>query len=433
MSVCLESSNKRYAPLALALFDNKKQKGIFVFCCIVIFFLSLWKIYADYQTYLSNTNYEIIAQVKSQYTKIKNQREYFVLRVQDTKGYYFYITSFLDLKSLVNREIRIYGKMKQCSFFEFLKSCYFSAYNIALMPQEGFKAKLQDFIDKQHQDIRHSMLYRALFFADSLSKEYRDRVNALGIAHLVAISGFHLGILSALLFFIFQPIYGFFHKRYFTYRNRIYDLSAMVLFCMFLYLILLDFQASFLRAFVMSVFGFLLFFGNMRIFSFEMLFVIVGCILAVFPRLVFNVGFVLSVSGVFYIFLILRHFPKMPWYLWIIAFNSSIFFLMGIIVHFYFPYFSFYQYFSMVLSVLFVVFFPLMLFLHTIFLGGIFDSFLDLFLIMQFRVIEFYTPWFLLVSYVLLSFFAIFSKKCFYVLLACSICFYCYLSYLFLA
>lgn len=433
MSACLESSNKRYVPLALELFSNTKQKVIFTLCCILIFFLSLWKIYGDYQSYLSDVNYEIIAQVKSQYTKVKNKREYFVLRVQDTEGYYFYITSFLDLKSLVNREIRIYGKMKQCSFFEFLRSCYFSTYNIALMPQEGFKAKLQDFIDRQHQDIRHSMLYRALFFADSLSKEYRDRVNALGIAHLVAISGFHLGILSSLLFLIFAPVYGFFHKRFFTYRNRIYDLGAIVLFFMFLYLILLDFQASFLRAFAMSVFGFLLFFGNMRIISFEMLFVVASCILAIFPRLIFNVGFVLSVSGVFYILLILRHFPKMPWYLWIAVFNSSIFFLMGIIVHFYFPYFSFYQYLSIVLSIVFVVFFPLMLFLHGILLGGIIDSFLDMFLSTQFRVIEFYTPWFLLVSYVLLSFFAIFSKKCFYILLACSICFYCYLSYLFLA
>lgn len=422
---------KRDIPEALELFVNKAQWAYFFISCIGIFIFNLYLIYQDYRVYQSDTNYEIIAQVKSQYLKTKNQKQYFVLRIQDLKKYNFYITSSLDLKPLVNSTIRIYGRMPPCNFLKFLKGCYFNAYQISLMPKDTFKDRLREMIDKEHLKLEYSLFFRALFFGDSLSKDYRDFVNALGIAHLVAISGFHLGILSAFLLAVFTPLYSFLHQRYFTYRNRHYDLGFLVLLCMFFYLLLLDFQASFFRAFLMSAFGFWLFYNRIKIFSFKMLLVLVTLMLSFFPRLIFNVGFILSVSGVFYIFLILKYLSKTKWYIWIFVFNISIFLLMGVVIHYYFPYFSPYQFLSVLLSIAFVILFPLMLFLHCVGFGGIFDIYLEKALMLQLPVINFYTPLSFLLFYIFLSLFAIFSKKCFYGLVCCSILFYAYLIYLF--
>ncbi|WP_104696953.1 MULTISPECIES: ComEC/Rec2 family competence protein [unclassified Helicobacter] len=431
MSQCQLPLTKRDIPNSLDLFVNKKQWIYFFIGCVCIFLFNLYFIYQDYRSYQSNTSYEMIAEVKSQYLKTKNKKQYFVLRVQDLKKYNFYTTSFLDLKLLINSKVRIYGKMAQCDFLKFLKGCYFNAYQIALMPKDAFKDRLREAINKEHSKLEHALFFRALFFGDSLTMESRKFINALGIAHLVAISGFHLGILSAFLLVILTPLYNFFHQRYFTYRNRFYDLGFLVLLCMFFYLILLDFQASFFRAFLMGVFGFWLFYNRIKILSFHMLLVLVVLMLAFFPRLIFNIGFILSVSGVFYIFLILKYLPKTKWYIWIFVFNISIFLLMGVVVHFYFPYFSPYQFLSIPLSIIFVAWFPLMLFLHCIGFGGIFDSFLEKILAFELPVIDFYTPLLLLVFYILLSLCAIFNKRCFYALLFCSIVFYGYLIYLF--
>ncbi|CCF81630.1 DNA transfer protein [Helicobacter bizzozeronii CCUG 35545] len=74
---------------------------------------------------------------------------------------------------------------------------------------------------------------------------------------------------------LFKIPYTFLQQRYFPYRNRTYDLGVLVLLVMGVYLVLLDFQPSFLRAFVMAVGAFALFFSGVELLSFAF-FVISG-------------------------------------------------------------------------------------------------------------------------------------------------------------
>ena len=81
-----------------------------------------------------------------------------------------------------------------------------------------------------------------------ISKELREDITKWGIAHLVAISGFHLGILSAILFFLLKPIYTFFQDRYFPYRNRTDDLAFIVFLLLGSYAYFIDMTPSVVRA-----------------------------------------------------------------------------------------------------------------------------------------------------------------------------------------
>ncbi len=388
-------------------------------------------LYQEYQGYHQDRNITLVAEVKQQYIKEKNSKKYFVLKLRDAKHHDFYTTSFLDLKPLIHQKIQIYGRLKSCSFLQFLRHCYVQSYSIFLLPKEGVKHLFRDFIKEQHAQQRHASLYQALFFADTLDGEYRKLANAFGISHLIAISGFHLGILSALLYALLRPLYQYVHQRYCTYRNERFDLGVIVLLILFFYLVLLDYQASFLRAFLMSVLGFLFFFSAIRVLSFKMLLVLLLFSLAFFPKLFFSLSFILSMFGIFYVFLILQYLPKMRWWLYAIVFNVCIFVLMGLVVHFYFPYFSPYQFSSIILSILFVVFFPLVLVLHLLGYGGVFDGYLDAILAFRLHVIEVKTPLSLFIAYVFLSFLSIFSKKIFYGLLLIGCGFYGYLMLMF--
>lgn len=434
-------ASKKSSPYGLPLFASKKEWRVFLGTLAVLFCLNLFALYEHHRAYQTPQNQELIAKVKSQYIKEKNHKKYFVLRLEDSKHQIFYTAAPLDIKELVNERVRLYGRMRACSFWESLRSCYFASYSLARMPTEGVKPYLREWVARQHADPRHASLFQALFFADGLDREYRKLANLLGISHLIAISGFHLGLLSGLLFLLLLPLYGALQRRYFPYRNRIFDLSALVLLCMAGYLVLLDFQASFLRAYLMSAFAYVLYVSGVEILSFSAWGILGGIALACFPRLLFDVGFILSMGGVFYILLFVRHFEGLRRRLvglvgagiFVLLFNVCIFLLMGVLVHFYFPYFSPYQFASILLSIAFVGVFPLVIFLHLLGLGGVFDPLLDRFITLDLTFIEFSTPAWLLGGYVLLSLGAVYERRIFYLLLGASAGFSAYLCYLFWA
>ena len=121
-----------------------------------------------------------------------------------------------------------------------------------------------------HHDSSSS-LFKALFFAGPLDKPLRNQLSALGINHLLAISGFHLGVLGFILFFIVSSLYRPIQGRFFPYRNAHRDVSVLVLVVLFAYLYFLDFVPSLLRAFAMSVFAYILYDRGMKILSFSIL------------------------------------------------------------------------------------------------------------------------------------------------------------------
>ncbi|WP_181370667.1 ComEC/Rec2 family competence protein [Helicobacter pylori] len=355
--------------------------GVFLSLLLAI---NLYLEYLNYQKLDFSKPTSLNAQILLQYPKTKDQKTYFVLKLQ-SKGMIFYTTIKEPLKNLQYRHAQFFGKIKSCSFLESLKSCFFQTYSFSLMRKQDFKSHLRHFIDNAHSNALVGNLYRALFIGDSLNKDLRDRANALGINHLLAISGFHLGILSASVYFLFSLFYTPLQQRYFPYRNAFYDIGVLVWVFLLGYLLLLDFLPSFFRAFLMGLLGFLACFFGVRILSFKLL-VLACCIaIALLPKLLFSVGFLLSVCGVWYIFLFLKHtqiFFKDSSFLkrsfQAIILSVLVFLNMLIVAHAFFPMFSPYQLFSIPLGLIFIVFFPLSLFLHAVGLGSLLDHILSM-------------------------------------------------------
>ncbi|GAA8873644.1 ComEC/Rec2 family competence protein [Helicobacter pylori] len=346
--------------------------------------LNLYLEYLNYQKLDFSKPTSLSAQILLQYPKTKDQKTYFVLKLQ-SKNMIFYTTIKEPLKNLQYRHAQFFGKIKSCSFLESLKSCFFQTYSFSLTRKQDFKSHLRHFIDSAHSNALVGNLYRALFIGDSLNKDLRDRANALGINHLLAISGFHLGILSASVYFLFSLFYTPLQKRYFPYRNAFYDIGVLVWVFLLGYLLLLDFLPSFFRAFLMGLLGFLACFFGVRILSFKLLILACCIAIALLPKLLFSVGFLLSVCGVWYIFLFLKHtqiFFKDSSFLMrsfqAIALSVLVFLNMLIIAHAFFPMFSPYQLFSIPLGLIFIVFFPLSLFLHAVGLGSLLDHILSM-------------------------------------------------------
>ncbi|OOP99404.1 competence protein [Helicobacter pylori] len=346
--------------------------------------LNLYLEYLNYQKLDFSKPTSLNAQILLQYPKTKDQKTYFVLKLQ-SKGMIFYTTIKEPLKNLQYRHAQFFGKIKSCSFLESLKSCFFQTYSFSLTRKQDFKSHLRHFIDSTHSNALVGNLYRALFIGDSLNKDLRDRANVLGINHLLAISGFHLGILSASVYFLFSLFYTPLQKRYFPYRNAFYDIGVLVWVFLLGYLLLLDFLPSFFRAFLMGLLGFLACFFGVRILSFKLLILACCIAIALLPKLLFSVGFLLSVCGVWYIFLFLKHtqiFFKDSSFLkrsfQAIALSVLVFLNMLIIAHAFFPMFSPYQLFSIPLGLIFIVFFPLSLFLHAVGLGSLLDRLLSM-------------------------------------------------------
>ncbi|GAA7789588.1 ComEC/Rec2 family competence protein [Helicobacter pylori] len=359
----------------------------YLLCGVILSLLLALNLYLEYLNYQKldfSKPTSLNAQILLQYPKTKDQKTYFVLKLQ-SKGMIVYTTIKEPLKNLQYRYAQFFGKIKPCSFLESLRSCFLQTYSFSLTRKQDFKSHVRHFIDSAHSSALVGNLYRALFIGDSLNKDLRDRANALGINHLLAISGFHLGILSASVYFIFSLFYTPLQKRYFPYRNAFYDIGVLVWVFLLGYLLLLDFLPSFFRAFLMGLLGFLACFFGVRLLSFKLLILACCIAIALLPKLLFSVGFLLSVCGVWYIFLFLKHtqaFFKTSSFLvrsfQVISLSVLVFLNMLIIAHAFFPMFSPYQLFSIPLGLIFVVFFPLSLFLHAVGLGSLLDSILNM-------------------------------------------------------
>lgn len=426
-------AHNRQSPFEVQLLHGTKQWAVFLCACVLVFCVQIGREYSAYSDYISpEETQEIYAQVIAQYTKTNHKGKYEVLKLKSAKGEIFYTTSKEDLRDLTHRFVRIYGKRSKCDFKQYLRSCFFVSFRISLLSTRDYRDNVREFIAMQHQDEILARFYQTLFIADILPFEFRDISNKLGIAHLLAISGFHLGILSFVIGGILSLFYTRLHHK-FSYRNKVYDISAIVLVCMFFYLIVLDFSPSFLRSFVMAAFGFYVVYSGVKLISFRLLFVVVCVCMALFPRLIYSIGFALSVAGVFYIYLFVRHIRFLPkqWYkkvalgLW---FNAIIFLNMLPLVHWFFPYFTPLGLLSIIITLSFIVYFPLVLGLHAIGLGFVFDSFLLWAKSLDINAISFYTPLWILLPFVILCFWAIKSRLAYVCVNIFSFMFFVFLS-----
>lgn len=421
-----------HSDLEVDFIVSKRDIFYISICLVLIFCLSLYYEFYKYQQLISTKNINVTAKVLLQYKK----KDYFVLKLKDSSGAVFYTTSRDDLIDLRGRFVRIYGILnKNCSFLSYLKSCYIISFEISLLHKKDYRDGIIDYINSQHNYFYFDgafdanllgSLYNAMFLATPMDKKIRDFSASLGIAHIFAISGFHLGILAFVLYLILSPLYRVLQRRYFSYRNEFYDINFIVLIFAFLYLIVLDFNPSFLRSFAMFAFGLFVLYSGIRLLSYKLLWTCIAFVLALFPKMFFSIGFWFSCAGVFYIYLYLQYFKSINKIYSLFLLNIIVFLNMLPVSHYFFYVFSPWQIISPLFTIAFVVFYPLMLFLHIIGFGFVLDSPLLLLINYDFFNVELQTPLWLLCGFVISSLIAIFSKKAYYLVLLISISYFVY-------
>ena len=402
------------------LFGNSREIGFFIAICSLVLTLSAAFKFYEFKKF-SERKYEILtAKLLQDYNKTNAKGSiYRVLKLQ-TNDFSFYTTlrNFeLDLE--VGGYVKISVIKNRLKFKDFLSGSFYLS-NVGILPlrygfEDGFLGSFRDgayeFIAEQHESEKMAELFTALFLAAPVGKELRQDVNFYGVAHLIAISGYHLGLIFGALYFILRPIYRYFQARYFPYRNAKFDLSAAIFAVLFCYLALIGFVPSFLRAFLMSLLALFLLARNVRVVSFELLFVVICAAVALMPSLLFSVGFYFSCMGVFYIYLYLRHFgERFSNLTHAILLNFWVFSAMILPVVYFFPLVSLQQLAVLPLTPLFSLFYPISALLHAFGAGGVLDEYLLEFLSWRAKGVNLSVPFWLFLLYNVLSLASIKSK-----------------------
>ena len=418
--------------LKLSLFYKKRDSFLLIVFLLFILLLNLFLKYQNYRDFTSQKYRQTEATVINQFKKsTKTSKTYYILKLKDKNGVLFYGISWKKgLKDLKNCRISFKVKSDKIDFKSYLKGFFAPIYGVKTIScGDTLRAKLFAYISKQHKEKFLKELFCALFLGGSIDKDARAKIQNIGVSHLVAISGFHLGVLSAILFLMLTPFYRFFQDRYFPYRNLKFDLMVVVWVALFCYLYMVGFLPSLLRAFVMLSIGYLFYIRHIKILSFQTILLTVLIVLCFYPELIFSISFWFSISGVFYIFLFLHYFKDLkPWHIFIFV-GLWVYFMMMPIVHYIFGSFGPYQLLSPFISIAFIIFYPLELFLHIFGYGGLLDKAVVKLFSFDISSIEIKTPLWFLMLFISTSLLAIYKKIFLYILIFLDALFFAYLFY----
>jgi len=418
----------------VSLFANKRDFFHFLLLSFTIFALSISLEFYNYKELTKFDSQLVNATVLKQYTKTKltktgKIKSYQVLKLKSEDGFTFYSTASKKLSNIQYKNIQIEAWAGDISFSEYMRGFFCFSKILQVYEDESYKTQLNSFIDSQHQDKSISLLYQALFTAKQLPRELQTLFSNLGVSHLIAISGFHLGVLSGVLFFLFKLPYTFLQDRYFPYRSSKIDSFIFISTLLLLYLLFLDSPPSLLRAFVMLLIGFFLYDRGIKVISMQTLLLTVILILAFFPRLFFSIGLWLSVSGVFYIFLFLIYFKHRSKIWQFIVLPFWVYFLMLPFSLVIFGNFTLLHPLSIIWTSLFTLFYPISILLHLFSHGDLLDSLLNSLMKLSTQNIKVELDVMLLAVQVILSFLSIYKKEFIYVLLFYSLSLFIYAIY----
>lgn len=394
--------------MANNLFTKYKENLLFVFGVVIIFCCSLGYQYSKYRDFKSSATYSSNAYVLTVYDDNKT------LKLQDSNFIFYTHIYKHDLAYLDKLEIQLLTD--NVSFIDFLSGFWTKS----MMPQNLHQKhnqllfELTNKVSSMHQNSHISSFFNALFFGTNLTKYVQIQSINFGILHLIALSGYHLSVIAGIIYFSLGFIYRYYHGKYFPYRNYKYDILIFTSFVLFLYVQLAGFIPSLIRSFAMYLFAIFLMRNNIKILSFYTLGIIITFLIAIFPQLIFSVGFWFSAWGIFYIYLYLHYFSKLNATVSFILFNIWIFFAMNPIVHYFFDMTSLWQLSSPIFTIFFIVFFPLEIILHAINFGGLLDVGIEFFLNIPTVQYAKLTNIFFFVFTIILSILSIYSKKGFY-------------------
>ena len=397
---------------------------------LLLFFIFLINISIEHKKYEELTNEEIY-ETRVSILNIYDKKDYQVLKLK-ADNFIFYTSLDKEIKLEKLDILNIAFITKKLAFLDYLKGFYSKTiYFDKLERDRNFKDELIYKINSNHQNEMISELFQALFLAIPISSNLRDICTNYGISHLIALSGFHIAVISFVIYWLLYFPYTYFHKRYFPFRNRKFDLLIVCMLVLFGYLFFVGIVPSLLRSLIMLLLSVILLRNNITIFSFGTLLYTVLLIISFIPSFIFSLGFWFSVIAVFYIILYMKYFSEMNKYLSFAFFNFWMFLIFNPIVHFYFPQTSYEQFLSPIITIFFTLFYPFEIFAHIFDFAIYFDGFLKLFLEHKMNVFEVVTPFYFFVIYIAVSLFSTINKMAFFFLNILMILFNFYLFNLF--
>ena len=359
-----------------ALFENRREWGYFVLLIGLLLSVRLFFSYQSYRDFVAKPLYYTTATVLNTYPKERNGRAYSVLKLHDEEGRVFF-TSADSTKYHRGERLRLaLYPSERIGFWDYVGSFYIKSRIAQTFPSPPtVKQQLEQKVASQHDNPMMQSFYQGIFFASPLSQALREKISLLGVSHLVALSGFHLGILWSLIYGMFLFLYRPLQQRYFPYRFTLLDIGFVTVLGLGLYLWFVAFPPSLVRSYAMVLVGWVVVLLGIELLSFTFLTIIGLILLALFPMLLVSLGFWLSVSGVFYIFLLLQYAKGLhKGIISLLVIPFGIFVLMLPVVHTVFGMTTLYQLLSPLLSILFIPFYPLVMVLHLLGIGGLLDD-----------------------------------------------------------
>jgi competence protein ComEC len=393
------------------LFLNAKEFWITISILSAIVLIRLAFEYQEYQEFVSKPFYYTEATLLQEQTKTKDHKRYKILKLKDRDGRVFYTATY-SKENFVGKLLRVkIVPTEDISFGDYLGAFYAkSRVKILGDTPTTIKDLFIDSVASQHSDSRVNSFYQAIFFATPLDRTLRDDISALGVSHLVALSGFHLSILWGVIYGILAILYRPLQQRYFPYRMMLLDMGIVTLIALGYYLCFVDSPPSLMRSYTMLFVAWVLLLLGIELVSFELLGSVAVLLLALFPYLIVSFGFYLSIVGVFYIYLVIRYGGSDKWLISLLYIPIGIFILMLPILHSIFGLVSMWQLLSPILSLGFILFYPSVILLHIVGYGDLFDDLLIYLFSLPLSPKESLLPIWALSIYLLLSIGSIWSR-----------------------
>ncbi|MCT7538199.1 ComEC/Rec2 family competence protein [Aliarcobacter butzleri] len=365
-----------------------KNSLFFTLFLLFVFMINILYYYFSYKELKKEYIFETKAEVLNIYPKEK----FDVIKLKGD-GFEFFVSFSKDENIKKLDLINVVFDTRNITFYTYLKGFFTKILYFERGEKENsVKEKIIKNIEENHDDFMIRELFNALFLAIPVSSQLRDIITAYGIAHVVALSGFHIVVLSFVIYWILYFPYSFFQNKYFPYRNRRFDILLITMAILFYYLLLTDIVPSLLRAFVLFSLGLYLLRSNIKVISYLTLFYTFLIVIALFPQYIFNIGFWFSIFAVFYIYLFIQYFKNGNKILLYIFFNIWMFLIFNPIVHFFFAQTAIEQFYSIPITIFFTIFYPLEIVAHIFNISSYFDNYLKIFLENKIYVYEVFTP-----------------------------------------
>lgn len=357
------------------LFDLKSGSLFFLF---LLFIASLSLSYEYYQfTKLKTFDDPLIrAEVIDQEVRMIAEQPKTSMKLRLENGSSVRCAMSPYLRDLRGREVLVELQVAKVTFIDFLKGIHTRGVITEVYPELSLKERWYRRIALEHEDQWMRELYGALFVATPMSQEFQALVGAMGLSHILSISGYHYGIISLIAFFLLRSPYRWLQNRYFPYRHGNRDLFLLVLGILFFYLWALEFIPPMVRAFGMIAVGYWLYDRGIKIVSLQTLLIAVGVLIAFFPKLFFSLGFWFSSFGVLSIFIFIRYYEHWkPWQIFLALHLWCYFVLLPISLSI-FGTFGWWHIGSIPLALVFNLYYPIVLGLHLTPWGDVFDPYL---------------------------------------------------------